>query len=149
MPRQWVWDGHEATLALGTGTSADASEIVSAEGVFVKGATIARIIGNVLVMKAASSTGLPIFGAGIILLNDGVSAFPDPTKDYDAPWLWHQSGFLGPHDGSGDFSPLRMAVDVHGMRKVLGDQRLFFIGRRDPAVSISYLYGLRVGVKLS
>ena len=149
MAREWTWGGHEATLALGTGGTSAASEIVDSEGVQTKGATIARIIGNIVVFKAVQSVGVPQFGMGIILLNDGVTDFPRPLTDYDAPWLWHQTGFIPPHDSGGDFGATRFGVDVHGMRKILGDQKLFFVGERDPAVSMSYAYGLRVGYKLA
>ncbi len=148
--RQWEWTGHEDAVAVAAATNFQKSTIVGAGNVpIVKGSTIARIIGNVVVQKAVSSTGVPKFGMGIILLEAGNTTPPDPLVDYDVQWMYHQTGWLPPFDGSGDFGATRFAIDIHGMRKIMGNQALFFIFGPDPSVALSYQYGVRVGVKLA
>ena len=148
MARQWVWHGDEASQVAGTGGAGILVALLTA-GDLDKGQTVARILGNIAVGKAVSSTGGPKFGMGLILLNDGVTIAPNPYTDADAPWLFHQTGFIPAFDAAGDFGITRFAVDVHGMRKVQGDQRLFIVIGQDSAVSMSYYWGLRIGVKLA
>ena len=111
--------------------------------------TVARILGNIAVGKGVVSTGGPRFGVGIILLNDNISVFPNPRSDFGVPWLYHQVGFTPAFDSAGDFGIVRFGVDVHGMRKVLGGQKLFIVLTEDSAVTMSYYWGLRIGLKLS
>jgi len=146
--RQWEWQGARGAVAVGIGVAA-VGTLLEAASVLEKGSTVSRMIGNVTAGKAVSSTGVPQFGMGMILLNDGVTVFPDPIGTDDAPWLWHQTGHLPPFDGGGDFGNTRFLVDVHGMRKVQGDQALFFVTSSDAAVAMSYTFGLRWGLKLS
>ena len=149
MARRWDWFGKEDSFQVAV-AAAPSGSIVESEGLFVaKGNTVARILGNAVVTKGATSVGAPKFGMGIILLNDGVTVFPSPLVEYNAPWLYHMVGFLPAFDAAGDFGATRFMIDVHGMRKIDADTNLYFIGAADPAVTISYYYGLRVGIKLA
>ncbi len=148
MARQWIWAATVNAVSVGVASAPVSSTILAESAVFTKGSTVARILGNVTAGKAATSTGAPTFGMGVIILNDGVTSFPSPTNDPDAPWLYHMLGVLPAFDAAGDFSVVRFMVDVHGMRKINADSSLFFVGASDPAVALSYTYGLRVGLKL-
>ena len=114
---------------------------------FGKGATIARIIGEVYVMKAVASTGIVEFGLGLIVHDEANGNADDPTTDFDTAWMWHKNGFLIPHDGAGDFGPVRFTVDVRGMRKMNADDNLLFMARVSGTAG-SIGFGLRVGIKL-
>ena len=147
MARRWQWLGDRSFQAIAAGAAETQAQVL-ASSVIGKGDTVARILGSVIVMKSVASTGLPLFGCGLMLLDDGVLTVPRPRGDEDHAWLWHMTGHLPPITAGSDFSPARFMVDVHGMRKVEGGKRLVFIMEADPAVGLTYGYGLRVGLKM-
>jgi len=147
MARQWKWigsSGQNSIVIDGLLTSS-----VAASTDYEKGRTVARILGDIVIFKAATSTGVASFAMGLILIDEGNTNPPDPAADVHAAWLWHKVGFMVPHDAAGDFSPVRYTVDVHGMRKIQGDQRLVLMNKGDAAVLTSVAFGFRVGLKLA
>ena len=147
MARTWEWSGARASFAMGIAGAVNGQQLVGSAALG-KGHTVARIIGNATVQKSVVSVGIPVFGFGVMVLNEGVTALPDPTVDHDAPWIWHQMGMLPAFDSGGDFSVVRFGIDVHGMRKVPGDSAIFWILSSDGAVALTYTIGIRIGLKL-
>ena len=145
MAREWKWEGHESSFAVADGVTT-LTEILAAPA-FGKGTTIARVIGEVYIMKSVASTGVPTVGAGLIVLEQSNGVGSDPLTSYDGPWMWHKATHLIPHDTAGDFSGVRFTVDVRGMRKMGANERLIFMSRINGTTG-SFGFGLRVGIKL-
>ena len=145
MPRRWKWEG--ANTFVTTVADVPGGSTVISESGFEKGETIARILGDVGILKVVASTSVVKFACGLIMLDASNASFPNPSLDFDAAWQWLMNGSLIPHDGAGDFSPVRYTIDVHGMRKVGGNDKYVFVAF-GAGVALSFNLGLRFGIKL-
>ncbi len=148
MPSMWRWAGGDNSATVSGNTKQIVPLVLPT--VIGKGDTIARILGRMVVQKAVASTGVNPFFRGLMLVDEGavVAGVPSPKTDPEADWIWHAVGHLPPHDTVGDYGTVHMLIDVHGMRKVRGDQRLVYIAESDTADNLLYSCGVRVGIKM-
>ncbi len=131
---QWVGLLAFQSLALSSSKSFMGSSNL---GVAITG-TIARVRGDCSVMmdvNAADDAG--VVGVGLILGTDaavavGTTAFPSPTADLDADWLWH--GFFALRsltstqeaNVGGQYAPRE--IDSKAMRKFKPNENLVAVG---------------------
>ncbi len=121
-------------LRFGAVTVASTQQFLGSATLLAHAATIVRVRGDALVMMdvGAADEGLTV-GMGLIVGSDdqvaiGSTAFPSPSDDLDADWLWHSffslRSITGSQSDADGGQVARAVIDSKAMRKVKANDNL-------------------------
>ncbi len=126
---------------------------ISAVAVINQAATLTRCRGSLVTnITSVATVGLVRVDVGLILATDnqvavGITAFSDPTSDFDAEWTWMGQMYVVGRDtttanNTGGISRDILQVDTKAMRKVKQNEQLVLVA---VATSLTGSIGVEVG----